>query len=133
MLTVAYHGIRPEYSTLKAELAQFNAFLRAHPRETIVMFIKEETPPWHDDFSRMVYEVFNETPELWNFSDHIPRLGDVRGRGTLISRFDKRQPDEWPNGMGIRPTTWPNSRQEGFEWDCYGTKVRTIDWFVLPL
>lgn len=127
----AYHGIRPERSTLQHELSTLSAFLRAHPSETLVVSIKEETPPWDVSFSRLVYEAFTEPAwrDLWRFDDGVPVLGQVRGRGTVFSRFDQGdEPRTWPQGMGIHPTTWPDSRREGFEWDCHGTTVRTQDW-----
>ncbi|RSH85971.1 uncharacterized protein EHS24_004158 [Apiotrichum porosum] len=57
---LTYHGIRPERSTLQHELSTLSAFLRAHPSETLVVSIKEETPPWDVSFSRLVYEAFTE-------------------------------------------------------------------------
>ena len=34
----------------------------------------------------------------------------------------------WEGRMGIHPERWPDSRREGFEWVCAGTRVRTHDW-----
>ena len=49
-----------------------------------------------------------------------------------MSRFDidKSVPGEWEGGLGIHPTTWPDSKRQGFEWDCGRTTVRTQDWWV---
>lgn len=33
-------------------------------------------------------------------------------------------------GMGIHPTTWLDSKQEGFEWRSKGTVVWMHDWYV---
>lgn len=46
----------------------------------------------------------------------------------LMTRFEATQ-GTWEQGLGIHPSTWPDSRQEGFMWDCSGTTVRTQDWY----
>lgn len=53
----------------------------------------------------------------------------------LMTRFDRDEiPDgQWPNGMGIHPSRWPDSRIEGFDWNCGGTQVRTQDWYVINI
>ena len=56
-------------------------------------------------------------------------LGEVRGKGILVTRFDREGDEEWKAGMGIHPSTWPDSRREGFEWWCGDTRVRTQDWW----
>ncbi|WOO80002.1 1-phosphatidylinositol phosphodiesterase [Vanrija pseudolonga] len=124
-----YHGIRPERSTLKAELDAIESFFVQHPRETVIVSIKEETPPWHPDFSQMVYNEFKSYGDRWRFAETVPTLGEARGKGIIFTRFDRSNDNEWPEGMGIHPTTWPDSRREGFEWDCKGTTVKTQDWY----
>ena len=53
----------------------------------------------------------------------------------LFSRFggDGAEWDGGLEGIGIHPTTWPDSEKEGFEWELKGTNVRTHDWWVHSL
>ncbi len=57
----------------------------------------------------------------------------VRGKIVLFSRFGEAGTG-WPggdeNGLGIHPTSWPDSLKQGFEWHVRdGTTVRTHDWY----
>ncbi|WVW82072.1 hypothetical protein I302_104077 [Kwoniella bestiolae CBS 10118] len=126
-----YHGPRPQRSTLPLLLAVLHNFLAIHPTETFILSIKEETPPWHPHFSQILYKAFEPFLDRWFLEERIPTLGEVRGKGLLLTRFDRDQDGQgmWEKGMGIHPYTWPDSRKEGFEWDCNGTKVRTQDWY----
>jgi 1-phosphatidylinositol phosphodiesterase len=125
-----YHGPRPQRSSLAILITALNAFLLSHPTETLILSLKEESPPWHPHFSSLVYSAF--TPYLdrfWFLEERIPALGEVRGKGLLMTRFEKNEGDDgWKGGMGIHPSRWPDSRSEGFEWNCAGTRVRTQDW-----
>ncbi|OCF73596.1 hypothetical protein I204_05439 [Kwoniella mangroviensis CBS 8886] len=126
-----YHGPRPQRSTLSALLIVLHEFLQTHPTETLILCIKEETPPWHPHFSQILYKAFEPFLDEWVLEERIPTLGEVRGKGLLLTRFDRDKDGNgrWEQGMGIHPYTWPDSRKEGFEWDCHGTKVRTQDWY----
>ncbi|WWD18068.1 hypothetical protein CI109_102515 [Kwoniella shandongensis] len=139
-----YHGPRPQRSSLTLLLAVIHNFLLKHPSETLILCLKEETPPFHPHFSSLVYKAFKpHIDQFWFLEERIPTLGEVRGKGMLMTRFDRDKTlldgeskgynsecgEEWPAGMGIHPLTWPDSRQEGFEWDCNGTTVRTQDWY----
>jgi len=125
-----YHGPRPQRSNLRALLDTLHLFLTTHPTETLILSIKEEIPPFHPHFSCRIYEAFKPYLSRWFLEERIPTLGEVRGRGILLTRFERQDEDEWPEGMGIHPSTWPDSRREGFEWVCGGTRVRTQDWYV---
>ncbi|WVF70752.1 hypothetical protein IAT40_005546 [Kwoniella sp. CBS 6097] len=135
-----YHGPRPQRSTLKILLSVLHDFLFAHPGETVILCIKQETPPWHPHFSSILYKAFQPFLDRWWLEERIPFLGEVRGKGILLSRFDRGKDTEsnekggewdcaWPGGMGIHPYRWPDSVKEGFEWHCAGTTVRTQDWY----
>ena len=113
------------------------------------MSIKQEdaskTPP--PFFSRMVREFMMNGPGgwddkissessvnrgMWFLENRIPELGEVRGKVILFSRFGG-DGAAWPQGLegiGIHPTTWPDSSREAFEWELKGTCVRTYDWSV---
>ena len=38
----------------------------------------------------------------------------------------------WKDGLGIHPSTWPDSRKEGFSWQCGETLFRIQDWYRVP-
>lgn len=116
-------------STLPLLLDALHNFLSSHPKETLILSIKEEIPPFHPDFSRLIYKAFEPyISEYWFLESRIPRLGEVRGKGILLSRFDTQPGDGWDGREGIHPD-WPDSRKEGFTWDCADTKVRIQDWY----
>lgn len=67
---------------------------------------------------------------MWFLENRIPKLGEVRGKVVLFSRFGGNGAG-WEGGlegMGIHPLTWPDSLKEGFEWLCKETLVKTHDW-----
>ncbi|BEI87077.1 hypothetical protein CcaverHIS002_0704230 [Cutaneotrichosporon cavernicola] len=126
-----YHGIRPQYSTLKVYLDAIDAFLSAHPRETIMISLKEETPPDAPDFSKAVYDLLKTYGDRFVFTEHVPRLSEVRGKAQVMTRFGRKDNAPWSEGLGFHPNRWPDSVKEGFECDCNGTPVRISDWYGL--
>lgn len=131
-----YHGPSFQRSSLPVLLDVLQSFLSSHPTETIILCLKEESPPFHPSFSALVYAAFkNRLQDFWFLEERIPKLGEVRGKGMLMTRFDRDEvPDgQWPNGMGIHPSRWPDSRVEGFDWNCGETQVRTQDWYVVNI
>ena len=67
---------------------------------------------------------------MWFLENRIPTLGEVRGKVVMFSRFGGNGAG-WENGLeglGIHPTTWPDSEKNGFEWELKGTLVKTHDW-----
>ncbi|GMK59996.1 hypothetical protein CspeluHIS016_0902130 [Cutaneotrichosporon spelunceum] len=126
-----YHGIRAQNSTLKVYLDAVDAFLAAHPRESIMLSIKEETPPDAPDFSRVVYDALKAYGTRFVFTEHVPRLGEIRGRAQVMTRFGRQENAPWPDGLGFHPSRWPDSVKEGFDCDCHGTPVRVSDWYAL--
>ncbi|OWZ61295.1 hypothetical protein AYX15_06480 [Cryptococcus neoformans] len=127
-----YHGPFSQQSSLPVLLDALQFFLSSHPTETIILCLKEESPPFHASFSALVYAAFkNRLERFWFLEERIPKLGEVRGKGMLMTRFnrDKDTENQWPDGMGIHPSRWPDSRIGGFDWNCGGTQVRTQDWY----
>ena len=134
---IAYHGSYPERTPFQEVLSTIHAFLTASTtsRETVVMSIKQEdfakTPP--ETFSKLVHQEIFSGPggrEMWFFENRIPNLGEVRGKVVLLSRFGGNG-DGWDGGLeglGIHPTTWPDSQKGEFSWQCKDTLVRTQDW-----
>lgn len=137
---IAYHGSYPQKVPFQAILATIHAFLSSPDsnRETLVMSIKQEdfarTPPPY--FSELVHAEIESGAggrDMWFLDNRVPRLGEVRGKVVMFSRFggDGAGWENGLDGMGIHPTTWPDSQQEGFEWRCKNTVVRTHDWYGL--
>lgn len=148
---IAYHGITPQKTPFASILTDVYQFLSSQEgrRETIVMSIKQEdassTPSqffsqkvrneimagsggWDD--SKVSGPGVNKG--MWFLENRIPTLGEVRGKVILFSRFGGDGAG-WPQGLeglGIHPTTWPDSKKEGFEWELKGTRIRTQDWQV---
>lgn len=138
---IAYHGIYPQRTPFKDIQRTIHDFLTAPEtcRETIVMFMKQEdfatTKP--STFSRTVHGEMLSGPggrDMWFLENRVPILGDVRGKVVLVSRFGGNG-DGWEGGLeglGIHPTTWPDSAKGGFTWECKDTHVRTHDWYAIP-
>ncbi|KAJ3981218.1 PLC-like phosphodiesterase [Lentinula detonsa] len=138
---IAYHGKYPEKMPFQTILSAIYAFLTSPVscRETIVMSLKQEdyavTPP--PVFSRLVREEFAKSAgglDILFLENRIPKLGEVRGKVVLLSRFGG-DGAEWENGLeglGIHPTTWPDSKKDGFTWECKDVHVRTHDWYAIP-
>ncbi|KAF5379866.1 hypothetical protein D9757_007180 [Collybiopsis confluens] len=136
---VAYHGIYPEKTPFQIILSTVFTFLTAPPssRETIVMSVKQEdyaTTPL-PIFSRLVREEFITGLgglDMLFLENRIPKLGEVRGKIVLLSRFGGNGA-EWEHGLeglGIHPMIWPDSEKDGFSWECKDVHVRVHDWCV---
>lgn len=102
--------------------------------ETIIMSIKQEDQA-SLLFSQLVHSAVYNGPggrDMWFLENRIPTLGDVRGKVVLFSRFggDGQGWEGGLEGLGIHPTTWPDSEKQGFEWWLKGTKVKTHDWYL---
>lgn len=136
---IAYHGMYPQRASFQEILAVLDAFLTSEEgcSETIVMSIKQEdyaiVPG--DVFSRLVRDELLKGPggrDMWFLDNRIPFLGEVRGKIVMFSRFggDGKGWEGGLEGMGIHPTTWPDSERAGFSWHCKNTRVKTHDWYV---
>jgi len=139
---IAYHGTVSQRVTFSAVLDIVFTYLESEEgaSETVVMFIKQEDGPRTPQriFSTLVKEaVYTEDStrsSRWFLENRIPRLGEVRGKIVMCSRFSDVGAG-WPggdNGLGIRPTIWPDSAKNGFEWYCGSVRVQTHDWYAIP-
>ena len=149
---IAYHGLWPQKTPFLSILSDIETFLTSliGSKETIVMSIKQEdfavTPA--PLFSQLVHQTIISGPGgwseqknmedlkaqadrgMWFLENRIPTLGEVRGKVVMFSRFGGNGAG-WENGLeglGIHPTTWPDSEKNGFEWELKGTLVKTHDW-----
>ncbi|WP_175695167.1 phosphatidylinositol-specific phospholipase C [Burkholderia ambifaria] len=87
-------------------LADCTRFLDAHPRECIVMSVKDEWPA--HACTRGFEATFDahcaRHPRLrWHVCGALPALGAVRGAVVLLRRFRSRRP------LGIDLTGWPDN------------------------
>jgi 1-phosphatidylinositol phosphodiesterase len=134
---MAYHGPLSQKTPFKSMLSDIQDFLTAPEtqRETIVMSIKQEDYELttQAEFSAAVHSEIITAPGgsgMWFLENRIPRLGEVRGKCVLFSRF--KDGDSWKggvDGMGVHPSIWPDSARDGFSWQCKETLVRTQDWY----
>ena len=87
-------------------LADCTRFLDAHPRECIVMSVKDEWPA--HACTRGFEATFDahcarHSRLRWHAGGALPALGDVRGAVVLLRRFRSRRP------LGIDLTAWPDN------------------------
>ncbi|KAG6334884.1 hypothetical protein ID866_4208 [Astraeus odoratus] len=133
---IAYHGIVSQRTPFSDILRQLHTFLSASSTcsETVVVSIKQEDNDTRR-FSELVREEILASPgglDLWYLEHRIPKLGEVRGKAVMFSRFGG-QGQGWRNGaIGIHPPIWPDSERLGFTWKCKETLVRTQDWYAIP-
>ncbi|KAJ3546549.1 hypothetical protein NM688_g5503 [Phlebia brevispora] len=130
---IAYHGLYPQRAPFQEILGTIHDFLTAPEscKETLVMSIKQEdfATVRGEIFSKLVREEIFKGPggrDMWFLDNRIPLLGQVRGKVVMFSRFGG-EGDGWEGGLegiGIHPTAWPDSRKEGFSWDCKNTLVQ---------
>ncbi|KZT11576.1 PLC-like phosphodiesterase [Laetiporus sulphureus 93-53] len=138
---IAYHGLYPQQASFQEVISVLHAFLTAPAtcRETIVMSIKQEDFVTSSQalFSRLVHDEIMNGPGgrgMWFLENRIPDLGEVRGKVVMFSRFggDGAGWEGGLEGLGIHPTTWPDSAKPGFTWQCKNTLIRTHDWYNIP-
>jgi len=82
-----FHGPIDEQQTFDDVLATMTDFLDAHPSETVIMSIKEESDAESTTRSYEQTFVSYVDPDRWYLGDTVPALGDVRGKIVLLRRF----------------------------------------------
>lgn len=120
----AYHGVTDQKIEFSAILTQVYSFLSTSPRETVLMSVKQENNM--AGFLDAVFTYINKNSAAWYLATGIPRLGDVRGKIVLVSRFgsSNQQPG------GIHPPIWPDSSPTAFSYTLPdGRSVVTQDWY----
>ncbi|MBN3790995.1 phosphatidylinositol-specific phospholipase C [Burkholderia sp. Ac-20353] len=101
-----HHGGIALGITFDDVLADCARFLAAHPRECIVMSVKDE---WPAHACRRSFDATFDAhcarhPALrWHAGSALPALGDVRGSVVLLRRFRSSRP------LGIDLTAWPDN------------------------
>ncbi|SPO30604.1 related to 1-phosphatidylinositol phosphodiesterase precursor [Ustilago trichophora] len=123
-LLYAYHGVTDQKIEFSAVLSQVYDFLVANAGETVLMSVKQENNM--AGFLDSVFSYINQNPSKWYLGTGMPKLGDVRGKIVLISRFGSS--DSQPGG--IHPPIWPDSSNSPFNYTLPdGTTVMTQDWY----
>ena len=101
-----YHGGVDQNQTYDEVLATMYAFLDAHPHETILASVKEESVPTQNtrSFEATFDAYIAQAPTRWILTPTLPRLGDVRGKVVLLRRFDATT-----TPLGVDATVWSDN------------------------
>ena len=101
-----YHGPIDQNQTFDDVLATLYAFLDAHPRETVIVSVKEEAAPTEDtrSFESTFESYVAKSPDRWYLGAAPPTLGTARGKLVLLRRFDATTLP-----LGIDATQWPDN------------------------
>lgn len=123
-----HHGGIALGMTFDDVLATCADFLAAHPRECIVMSVKDEWPA--RDCRRSFDATFDahlaRHPALrWHLGGTLPALGDVRGAIVLLRRFRGSRP------LGIDLSAWPDN--DTFTIDRPGAAFVVQDEYRVPV
>jgi 1-phosphatidylinositol phosphodiesterase len=100
-----YHGAIDQDQTFDEVLATIDAFLDAHPGETVIASVKEELAASGATltFEQLFQAYVAREPARWYLGAAVPRLGDVRGQIVLLRRFDATGVP-----LGLDATAWPD-------------------------
>ncbi len=84
-----FHGPVDELQTFDEVTAAMTAFLDAHPSETVMMSVKEESEPVNmtRSFEATFAAYVARDPARWFLADEVPTLADTRGKLVLVRRF----------------------------------------------
>jgi len=101
-----YHGSIDQKQTYDQLVGTMYDFLDAHPSETMIVSVKEETAAIDDtrSFEATFAAYVAMAPDYWALGDGVPALGDVRGKIVLLRRFDAVAAP-----LGIDATAWPDN------------------------
>lgn len=98
-----HHGAVYQNQNFDDVLNAVLTFLKNNPSETVIMSVKEEHTAAEN--TRSFEETFNwyvsKNPSKWVMTDHIPTLGEARGKIVLLRRFPAAQLPK-----GIDATGW---------------------------
>jgi 1-phosphatidylinositol phosphodiesterase len=95
-----YHGNYYQNENFDGVLRKVVAFLKAHPRETVLMRVKEEKTNDPVEFERIFRETYwnnvNYKDHMWNVPtipeiSQNPTLGEMRGKIVILQDFAREQ------------------------------------------
>lgn len=98
-------GFGPKSAPLYLEdvLGQCFAFLVQHPTETVLFCVKYEHGDMSEaQFAALLRRYVDNNPARWLQTDHMPTLGEARGKMVLLRRYeaDVGLPFLWENQSG---------------------------------
>jgi 1-phosphatidylinositol phosphodiesterase len=122
-----HHGSVYQNMNFNDVLLACNTFLSSHPREVIVMCVKEEydasgnTRTFEQTFDTYVQQYTN----IWSLGATVPTLGQVRGKIVLLRRFGATSTPK-----GIDATNWGDNTT--FTSSNANATLRVQDQYVVP-
>ena len=126
-----HHGSVYQNLNFNDVLKSCTNFLQKHPKETIIMSVKEEYKAKNNNksFEAQFKGYVNKYKNMWYLGDKIPKLKDVRGKIVLIRRF------KGSKGLGIDATGWKdnttfslNNNASLYVQDCYKVSDYNKKW-----
>lgn len=83
------------------------SFLQAHPRETIVMSVKQDRGHFETAFFETFYEMFiRPQADLWFTDNRVPQLSECRGKIVLMRRCKRAENFESAERCGLDFSVW---------------------------
>ncbi|MEY9874493.1 1-phosphatidylinositol phosphodiesterase [Streptacidiphilus sp. MAP12-33] len=96
-----YHGVARQGQDFQNDvLATADAFLQAHPTESVLMRVKEEQTV--TDFATQVHSYLAADPRVYRGTSDDPQLGDIRGKIVVLQDFSS--PDR--EGIPYDNSSW---------------------------
>lgn len=81
------------------------SFLEANSTETVIMMVSNSGGDTDNQTSSLA-KLIDENPDLFYTSSDVPKLGDVRGKIVLFTRFVPSGPDASTHKYGLCLDTW---------------------------
>ena len=104
---VIHHGPIDQKLTYESVLGTVTAFLKANPRECVILSVKEEYQA--EKNSRSFEQTFDsyvaKDAERWWLKPELPKLDQVRGKIVLFRRFSSTS-----QAKGIDASNWPDNK-----------------------
>ncbi len=121
-----FHGPEDEMQTFDQVLATMFDFLAKHPREAVIMEIKEEYTEENttQSFEATFDGYVAQHPERWYLGDSVPALGEARGKLVLVRRFAAQALP-----LGIDATGWQDNTT--FTLTTPAARLRVEDAYVV--
>lgn len=125
------HGTALLGIRLDAVLDTMYIWLKAHPREALVVQIKQDRKEEDSKrpFSNAVVETLATRPDRWRTLTTTPTLGELRGKIQLFRRFGQRE----LYAYGINVSRWQDNPREPFTIHTYhGVQLTIQDHYNFP-
>lgn len=128
------HGLADCYTDQsKKEKLQFDevlnickSFLREHPRETLVLSIKQDRGHFETAFFEAFYHTYIENNEsLWYLENRVPRLSECCGKIVLMRRAKRAPNFRTAQNCGLDFSVWENQNSKTETAPCEVSLSRT--------